>query len=95
MTPGGPRFERQTCLREVGLAGQARIEAGALELGPHLDELGLAVARRYASGAGLVRETSGSVAPPEALSLFRHSSSRSVAAGALTALSAITKALSA
>jgi hypothetical protein len=85
----GPRFERQVCLREIGPGGQARIEGGELVLGSHLDDLGVLVARRYARGAGMMREVRGAGAVPDALSVFRHSTARSVAAGALAALAAI------
>lgn len=95
MSGSGPRFERQVCLREIGPAGQARIEGGEVALGSHLDDLGLLVARRYAHGAGMVREVTVTGAAPDALSVFRHTTARSVAAGALAALAAITKALGA
>jgi len=95
MSGSGSRFERQVCLREIGPGGQARIEGGELALGSHLDELGVLVARRYAHGAGMVREVTANGAAPDALSVFRHTTPRSVAAGALAALAAITKALGA
>jgi hypothetical protein len=93
MSVSSARFERQVCLREIGSSGQARIEAGQLSIGPHLDELGREVARRYARGAGLVREAVGDGPAPRALSSFRHSAPRSVAAGAMAALAAIVEAV--
>jgi len=93
MPTPSPRFARQIRLPEVGLSGQARIEAGEMQLGAHLDALGRDVARRYARGAGLVREAEAAPSPPPALEHFRHPTSRSVAAGALTALTAIREAL--
>jgi hypothetical protein len=94
MPDSSPRFARQVRLPEIGASGQARIETGELELGGHLDALGRDVARRYAKGAGHVREVeTDAVSPPSALGHFRHAASRSVAAGALCALAAIREAL--
>ena len=94
MPGSSSRFTRQVRLPEVGEQGQARIERGELKLGEHLDALGRDVARRYAQGAGLVREVETVAdAAPSAVDHFRHPASRSVAAGALTALRAIREAL--
>lgn len=88
------RFERQLCLAEIGERGQARIEAASLRLGAHLDPLARSVARKYATGAGITREhTESEREAPPALSVFRHPTSRSVAAGAMAALSAVVEAL--
>jgi len=94
MSAESSRFARQVCLPEIGREGQLRIEASALLLGSHLDELGSDVARRYARGAGISRVIEvQAVASPEALGHFRHEQSRSVAAGALAALAAMSEAL--
>jgi hypothetical protein len=94
MPASSPRFARQVRLPEIGASGQARIETGKLELGGHLDALGRDVARRYAKGAGLAGEVeTATVSPPSALGHFRHAAPRSVAAGALCALTAIREAL--
>lgn len=94
MPAASQRFQRQMRLAEIGQRGQACIESAVLRLGPHLDPLAQRVARSYALGAGIggEREDPSLVAPP-ALSAFRHPTSRSVAAGALAALSTIVEAL--
>ena len=94
MAAATERFERQMRLPEIGAAGQARIEQGELRLAPQLDELGRRVARRYAAGAGILAEAElHEDLMPDALSQFRHSTSRAVAAGAFSALGAIARAL--
>lgn len=92
--PPPDRAARQVCLAEVGVSGQARIEAGTLALDLDLSPVAASIARRYAQGAGMLTETPGSsrVERP-ALAGFRHASSRAVAEGALVALSSILGAL--
>jgi hypothetical protein len=93
MSAASSRYERQMRLPEIGPLGQGRIETGELRLGRHLDDLGRAVARRYALGAGVVREVDDPAAPPALLASFRHPTARSVGAGAAAALSALVEAL--
>jgi hypothetical protein len=94
MSAASSRYERQMRLPEVGPLGQARIEASALRLDRQLDDLGRAVARRYALGAGIVREGDDrSWQVQSVLSTFRHPTARSVAAGAALVLSTIVEAL--
>lgn len=94
MAGSSPRFDRQIRLSDIGLDGQVRIERSCLRIGEHLDELGRDVARRYARGAGISDEIEDDgPGSPELLALFRHSPSRSVAAGALAALTAIVGAV--
>jgi len=94
MSAASSRYERQMRLPEVGSLGQARIEASELRLDRQLDDLGRAVARRYALGAGILREGSDRTGPlPSMLSTFRHPTARSVASGAAVALAAIVEAL--
>lgn len=94
MSAASSRYERQMRLPEIGPLGQGRIETGELALGPHLDDLGRVVARRYALGAGVVREVDDeALVAPDLLHTFRHPTARSVAAGAAAALRSIVEAL--
>lgn len=83
-------------LPEVGASGQLRIEQGSLLLPSDLSDEATEIARRYARAAGLAGPETP--APKDStveplLSVFRHSRSRHMAHGALTALSCIHRSL--